>query len=588
MSNQNKPAAIILAAGLSSRMKDFKPLMKIDKNNALEVLISNFQLAGVEDIYVVVGYNADIIEKYFEGSDINFVKNEDYEKGMFSSIQKGIAAASKNDHDCYLINPVDVPLIPPYIIEVALRRHEVKPDCFVMPCFECKHGHPILVPSCYAKEILSSNMDYNLKAIRDSHKSKIFCFDTHCSTILMDMDTPEAYNDIVIAYKNNQFPNEEQCFKIYDRCETPSHIIRHCIAVTNTALTMADALIEKGWDIDRRLVYAAGMLHDCLRTKNEHGRVAAELLMHYGYKRVADIVLNHMDYVPDLPIRTVDENDLVCLGDKLCQEDRLVTLEERMKPVRERFKGDKEVLDIVTSRISAAGAVLDFISESIGKDVYELLKETQRIADEKASYEPAKRRIILIRHGETQKHKDKIFMGQVDIPLNEEGKEQSTHVGLEMQHFNIDTDTVYCSDLKRAKESAKIITRILGDRYTVSEVPEFREMSLGSWDGKFIEEIKEKYPEAYEQRGKDITGFRIDDVAENFYDLSNRVVPKLRSLIASTEGDIVIVSHAGVIRAIRAYLAKKSVKDMLKLKIGRGTYEIIEYDENSLPEFVTA
>lgn len=588
MSIQTKPAAIILAAGLSSRMKDFKPLMKIDENNALEVLISNFQLAGVEDIYVVVGYNADIIEKFFEGSGIIFINNKDYEKGMFSSIQKGVEAASKNGHDCYLINPVDVPLIPPYIIEVALRRHEVKPDFFVTPCFEGRHGHPILVPSCYTDEILASSSENNLKTVRDAHPGKIFYFDTHCSTILMDMDTPEAYNDIVTAYKNNQFPNEEQCFKIYDRCETPSHIIRHCIAVTNTALAMADALIEKGWDINRKLVYAAGMLHDCLRTKKEHGRAGADLLRHYGYKRVADIVLHHMDYAPDLPVRTVDENDLVCLGDKLCQEDRLVTLEERMKPVRERFKGDKEVLDIVTARISAASAVLDFISEAIGKDVYELLKETQRLADEKAYNEPTKRRIILIRHGETQKHKEKIFMGQVDIPLNEEGKEQSTHVGLEMQHFNINTDTIYCSDLKRARDSAKIIARILGDSYDVSEISEFREMSLGSWDGRFISEIRKDYPEAYERRGKNIADFRIDDSAENFYDLSNRVVPKLRALIASTKGDIVIVSHAGVIRVIRAYLAGKSVKDMLKLKIGRGTYEILEYDENALPEFVTA
>ncbi len=447
MNIQNKPAAIILAAGLSSRMKDFKPLMKIDENNALQVLINNFQLAGVNDIYVVVGYNADIIKKSMEGTDVNFVYNSDYEKGMFTSIQKGIRAASRSGHDCYLINPVDVPLVPPYIIEVAMRRHEVKPDFFVIPCFEGKHGHPILVPECYTQEIFKSKGEQGLKGIRNAHPDKIFYFDTHCSTILMDMDTPEAYRDIVTAYKQNQFPDEEQCFKIYDRCETPSHIIRHCIAVTNTAMTMADALIEKGWNINKRLVYAAGMLHDCLRVKKNHGQAGADLLRHYGYRRVADIVLNHMDYVPELPVRTVTENDLVCLGDKLCQEDKLVTLDERMKPVRERFKDDKEVLEIVTARISAASAVLDFISEAIGKDVYELLNEARLKAEEKNSSQPAKRRMILIRHGETQKHKEKIFMGQVDIPLNEEGKEQSTHVGLEMQHFNVDTKTIYCSDL---------------------------------------------------------------------------------------------------------------------------------------------
>ncbi len=112
-------------------------------------------------------------------------------------------------------------------------------------------------------------------------------------------------------------------------------------------------------------------------------------------------------------------------------------------------------------------------------------------------------------------------------------------------------------------------------------------MSLGAWDGRFISDIQKEFPEAYEERGKDIVGFHIDENSENFYDLYNRAVPKLKKLINSTEGDIVIVSHAGVIRVIRAYLSGKSVEDMMKLKIGRGTYEILEYEENNLSELVT-
>ena len=50
MNQERKPAGLILAAGFSSRMKDFKPLMKIGRHNPLEILIRHFKKAGVDDI----------------------------------------------------------------------------------------------------------------------------------------------------------------------------------------------------------------------------------------------------------------------------------------------------------------------------------------------------------------------------------------------------------------------------------------------------------------------------------------------------------------------------------------------------------
>ena len=72
-------------------------------------------------------------------------------------------------------------------------------------------------------------------------------------------------------------------------------------------------------------------------------------------------------------------------------------------------------------------------------------------------------------------------MGQYDVPLDAEGKEQCTIVGLELQHFDIDTDKIYTSDLMRAVESSEIIAGFLPSRPEVVALPELREMSLGSW-----------------------------------------------------------------------------------------------------------
>jgi probable phosphoglycerate mutase len=65
----------------------------------------------------------------------------------------------------------------------------------------------------------------------------------------------------------------------------------------------------------------------------------------------------------------------------------------------------------------------------------------------------------------------------------------------------VKTDTIYTSDLKRARDTAELIGKAAGIP-NIAALPGLREMSLGAWDGRFISEIKDKYPEEYEKRGK--------------------------------------------------------------------------------------
>lgn len=138
MDQIRKPAGLILAAGFSSRMKDFKPLMKIGGLSPLEILINHFRAAGVEDIFVVTGYNAEVLDHFLAGKGVKTIYNENFEDGMFTSVQAGVKAASENGNDCFLLTPVDIPLIPPYIMKAVLNRQYKTPDCFVVPCYEGK------------------------------------------------------------------------------------------------------------------------------------------------------------------------------------------------------------------------------------------------------------------------------------------------------------------------------------------------------------------------------------------------------------------------------------------------------------------
>ena len=580
MNDKRRPVGLILSAGFSSRMKDFKPLMKIGGRTPLQMLIESFSIAGIKDIFVVVGHNADKIRGYinehFADKNINIVLNEKYADGMFTSVKAGIRAAAENGSGCVLMTPVDIPLIPPYVIKAAIKAHEEHPGYFTVPCFEGKKGHPLCIPEEYFSEILESSGENGLKSVTSLHEDKFIRIDTHAEGITLDMDTPEAYSKLLEFYEKNKYPDEEKCWKILYRMQTPSHVLRHCLAVADTGIAIAEELNKHGMDMDVPLVEAAGMLHDVLRVEKKHWEAGAKLLLDYGYPEVADIVDAHMNYIPEVPVTYIDEKNIICLSDKLRQEETLVTLEERLEPVKKKWKDDPEALNIIETKINAADAVVKYIDKCIDGDIYDVLRERDAAKKEVEAGKPKPRRLVLIRHGETEKHKSRIFLGQKDVPLDDEGRDQCMHVGIEMQHFGIETDIIYTSTLSRAVESAQIIADAMGGGLSVVREPEFSEMKLGHWDGLFIDDIKERFPEEYEARGRDLVNYRIDDEAENFVDLQKRAMKKLDEIIASSEGDIMLVSHSGVLRVIKCALQNRPLEDIKRMKFDRGTYDIME------------
>lgn len=575
MLTDRKPAGLILSAGFSSRMKDFKPLMPIGNSCPLGILTESMKIAGITDIYVVVGHNKEAVEDFFQGQNVHIVYNENFADGMFTSIQKGIRAISENGHDCALMTPVDIPLIPPYIFSALMNRYyDSDQNELAVACCGGKKAHPLLIPASIMQEVLSSDGENGMKSVTAPHESTMIRMDTHCQSILYDMDTPEAYRELLEFYRKHKYPDEEQCWRILDRYGTPAHIIKHCMAVTDTALLIAEELNKTDMILSIPLLRASGMLHDVLRVKPKHAHLGAELMLAYGYPEVADIIHDHMDYQQPLPLYDIAEKDIICLADKFCQEDRLVTLEQRLMPVLMRYKNDPEAVASIESKIGSTYAVLNYINLKLETSVYKLLL----IHNEKArkAAEVPLRRVFLIRHGETKKHDEKIFLGQTDVPLSDEGKEQCRVAGIQLTRFKLNTDNLYCSNLTRAVQSAEIIIQNAGIDVTLQKEPAFREMALGGWDGRSMREIRTLYPEEFEERGNDLLAYRIDEEAENFYDLRARVVQRFHEIVQSEPGDIVIVAHSGVLRVLKCELTGRPLPDVLRLKIDRGSYELLD------------
>ena len=112
--------AIVLAAGFSSRMGAFKPLLPFGERTLIDHFVTNLRKAGVERIHVVTGFQAGDLAPELTRLGVTRVHNPNFAAGMFSSVRAGVASLPP-DADAFLLAPVDVPLLRPSTIARVLH-----------------------------------------------------------------------------------------------------------------------------------------------------------------------------------------------------------------------------------------------------------------------------------------------------------------------------------------------------------------------------------------------------------------------------------------------------------------------------------
>ena len=170
----------------------------------------------------------------------------------------------------------------------------------------------------------------------------------------------------------------------------------------------------------------------------------------------------------------------------------------------------------------------------------------------------AGRRFFLVRHGATELHSGKVIMGRYDAHLSDLGREQMAALGKRLAAEDLQARVIYASPLRRARDSADILSAALG--LPVETVPGLEEISLGAWDGRLIEDIKKEYPAEYARRGKYLMSYKFDADSESFYDVQYRAAAALKDLLGRDNSrDILLVSHAGVLKCLYGNLLGKDI-----------------------------
>ena len=172
--------------------------------------------------------------------------------------------------------------------------------------------------------------------------------------------------------------SEKEAERLYEKYQTPAHVIAHCREVTRVACGIAEQLNKHGYHLDLDLIRGAGLAHDVARTSEEHWNVGAEILRELGYDDEANIVQQHMSY-QFKPVDRLTETDMVCFGDRLVKEHDYVGVDERFRYILDKAPKRPGIREHLIERREEMRSLLNQIENIIGVSMDALFKQEKVI-----------------------------------------------------------------------------------------------------------------------------------------------------------------------------------------------------------------
>ncbi len=172
-------------------------------------------------------------------------------------------------------------------------------------------------------------------------------------------------------------------------------------------------------------------------------------------------------------------------------------------------------------------------------------------------------KVCLMRHGRILGKGDKRFIGQTDLALNPEGIVQAE--SWKPVFDDIGFERIYVSGLLRTHQTAD---HCCPARAVIAD-ERLNEIHLGAWENLSFDLVKQRFPDAFDQRGKDIYRFHPPG-GESFEDVKTRVMPFFETLFtkapSSLSGPVLVITHSGVIRLMACLWAGISFSRLLEFR----------------------
>lgn len=202
MSSSETICALILAAGLSSRMQDFKPLMPLRGKTLIENAVDSVLQGGAERVVVVTGYRGEELEPLLAdryGSRMILARNENYRTtDMLRSVQVGCEAMSACD--AFFLLPGDMPVVRQSTFERLLEARS-KGALVIFPTLDGYRKHPPLIDASLVPEILSFHGEGGLRRLWSRFEADLQTVPVDDKGVWIDLDTQADYRNCKKQYE---------------------------------------------------------------------------------------------------------------------------------------------------------------------------------------------------------------------------------------------------------------------------------------------------------------------------------------------------------------------------------------------------
>ncbi len=187
-------SAIVLAAGLSTRMGGYpKPLLPYGQGTIVEHILDVLECCGMAEAVVVTGHFHRAVDEQLAGRAVRTVFNPSYTNGeMLASVQVGLTAASA-ESEAALIVLGDQPALDEGVVRAAIAEFRRGAGTVVIPSYNMRRGHPMLIARKHWSSILSLRGEQTLRDFMNGAARDICHVAVDNPGILRDVDTPDEY-----------------------------------------------------------------------------------------------------------------------------------------------------------------------------------------------------------------------------------------------------------------------------------------------------------------------------------------------------------------------------------------------------------
>jgi molybdenum cofactor cytidylyltransferase len=198
-------SAIVLAAGMSTRMGQNKMLLDFKDKPLIAHAVDTLLASEIDEVVVVLGNEADKVQEKLRGRPVKLVENPDFREGLSTSVRTGVNAVSRQAEGI-MVYLADQPLLQPADVNRILRAFTHAKDVrksIVVPFFDGQRGNPVLLDSSYREEILGVVGDVGCKGVIKRYPDQVFVVEMETDHVIRDMDTTEEYEAVLGSTPNS-------------------------------------------------------------------------------------------------------------------------------------------------------------------------------------------------------------------------------------------------------------------------------------------------------------------------------------------------------------------------------------------------